>query len=201
MKDISVYNMLGLNPSQIYIVGRPSKKYQNQCQVARFLICVHYRFFSGISWLFCVRSSLKELWFSPHLLLIFLLLCVFDLLTISVCVCSSWARDMQHTSPRSSLGTEPDLRNPPRSAWSWEKVRLASRPSPTSCVSAPTCAGPCRSSSLTRPARPTPNQSEPRASQSQTKTTVEVEEVVGKGHGDGPPCIVETPLPDIEKGL
>uniref|UniRef100_H2RQQ2 Membrane-associated phosphatidylinositol transfer protein 3 n=1 Tax=Takifugu rubripes TaxID=31033 RepID=H2RQQ2_TAKRU len=32
MKDISVYNMLGLSPSQIYIVGRPSKKYQNQCQ-------------------------------------------------------------------------------------------------------------------------------------------------------------------------
>uniref|UniRef100_A0A671TL71 Membrane-associated phosphatidylinositol transfer protein 3 n=1 Tax=Sparus aurata TaxID=8175 RepID=A0A671TL71_SPAAU len=30
MKDISVYNMLGLSPSQIYIVGRPSKKYQNQ---------------------------------------------------------------------------------------------------------------------------------------------------------------------------
>lgn len=33
MKDISVYNMLGLSPSQIYIVGRPSKKYQNQCLV------------------------------------------------------------------------------------------------------------------------------------------------------------------------
>ena len=33
MKDISVYNMLGLRPAQIYIVGRPSKKYQNQCQV------------------------------------------------------------------------------------------------------------------------------------------------------------------------
>uniref|UniRef100_A0A8C6KNN9 Membrane-associated phosphatidylinositol transfer protein 3 n=1 Tax=Nothobranchius furzeri TaxID=105023 RepID=A0A8C6KNN9_NOTFU len=32
MKDISVYNMLGLSSSQIYIVGRPSKKYQNQCQ-------------------------------------------------------------------------------------------------------------------------------------------------------------------------
>uniref|UniRef100_A0AAQ5YTB3 Membrane-associated phosphatidylinositol transfer protein 3 n=1 Tax=Amphiprion ocellaris TaxID=80972 RepID=A0AAQ5YTB3_AMPOC len=32
MKDISVYNMLGLSPSQIYIVGRPSKKYQSQCQ-------------------------------------------------------------------------------------------------------------------------------------------------------------------------
>ncbi|XP_061734262.1 membrane-associated phosphatidylinositol transfer protein 3 isoform X1 [Nerophis ophidion] len=32
MKDISVYNMLGLGPSQIHIVGRPSKKYQNQCQ-------------------------------------------------------------------------------------------------------------------------------------------------------------------------
>ncbi|RXM91734.1 Membrane-associated phosphatidylinositol transfer protein 3 [Acipenser ruthenus] len=32
MKDISVYNVLDLPPSQIYIVGRPSKKYQNQCQ-------------------------------------------------------------------------------------------------------------------------------------------------------------------------
>ncbi|XP_066552365.1 membrane-associated phosphatidylinositol transfer protein 3 isoform X2 [Amia ocellicauda] len=32
MKDISVYNMLGLGPTQIYIVGRPSKKYQTQCQ-------------------------------------------------------------------------------------------------------------------------------------------------------------------------
>ncbi|KAM8854038.1 membrane-associated phosphatidylinositol transfer protein 3 isoform 1-T1 [Synchiropus picturatus] len=32
MKDISVYNMLGLSPTQIYIVGRPSKKHQNQCQ-------------------------------------------------------------------------------------------------------------------------------------------------------------------------
>ncbi|XP_043910804.1 membrane-associated phosphatidylinositol transfer protein 3 [Protopterus annectens] len=32
MKDISVYSTLGLSPSQIYIVGRPSKKYQNQCQ-------------------------------------------------------------------------------------------------------------------------------------------------------------------------
>uniref|UniRef100_A0A8B9GY64 LNS2/PITP domain-containing protein n=1 Tax=Astyanax mexicanus TaxID=7994 RepID=A0A8B9GY64_ASTMX len=34
MKDISVYSMLGLSPGQIYIVGRPSKKYQNQCQVS-----------------------------------------------------------------------------------------------------------------------------------------------------------------------
>ncbi|XP_060799996.1 membrane-associated phosphatidylinositol transfer protein 3-like isoform X2 [Neoarius graeffei] len=32
MKDISVYSMLGLSPNQIYTVGRPSKKYQNQCQ-------------------------------------------------------------------------------------------------------------------------------------------------------------------------
>ncbi|XP_019748219.1 membrane-associated phosphatidylinositol transfer protein 3 [Hippocampus comes] len=32
MKDISVYNMLDLGPTQIHIVGRPSKKYQNQCQ-------------------------------------------------------------------------------------------------------------------------------------------------------------------------
>ncbi|KAF7700060.1 membrane-associated phosphatidylinositol transfer protein 3-like isoform X1 [Silurus meridionalis] len=32
MKDISVYSMLGLSPKQIYIVGKPSKKHQNQCQ-------------------------------------------------------------------------------------------------------------------------------------------------------------------------
>ncbi|XP_043548558.1 membrane-associated phosphatidylinositol transfer protein 2 isoform X6 [Chiloscyllium plagiosum] len=31
-KDISVYSSLGLSPSQIYIVGRSSKKYQHQCQ-------------------------------------------------------------------------------------------------------------------------------------------------------------------------
>lgn len=32
-KDISVYSVLGLLPSQIFIVGRPTKKYQTQCQV------------------------------------------------------------------------------------------------------------------------------------------------------------------------
>ncbi len=42
MKDISVYNMLGLSPSQIYIVGRPSKKYQNQCQVGRFNVSFYF---------------------------------------------------------------------------------------------------------------------------------------------------------------
>ncbi|XP_071339104.1 membrane-associated phosphatidylinositol transfer protein 2-like isoform X4 [Trachinotus anak] len=31
-KDISVYTSIGLCPSQIYIVGRPSKKMQHQCQ-------------------------------------------------------------------------------------------------------------------------------------------------------------------------
>ncbi|XP_076127172.1 membrane-associated phosphatidylinositol transfer protein 2-like isoform X5 [Alosa pseudoharengus] len=31
-KDISVYSAIGLTPSQIYIVGRPSKKMQHQCQ-------------------------------------------------------------------------------------------------------------------------------------------------------------------------
>lgn len=33
-KDISVYTSIGLPPSQIYIVGRPSKKMQHQCQVS-----------------------------------------------------------------------------------------------------------------------------------------------------------------------
>lgn len=32
-KDISVYSVLGLPPSQIFIVGRPAKKYQTHCQV------------------------------------------------------------------------------------------------------------------------------------------------------------------------
>lgn len=32
-KDISVYTSLGLPPSSIYIVGRPTKKMQHQCQV------------------------------------------------------------------------------------------------------------------------------------------------------------------------
>lgn len=32
-KDISVYASIGLPPTQIYIVGRPSKKMQQQCQV------------------------------------------------------------------------------------------------------------------------------------------------------------------------
>uniref|UniRef100_A0A8C2XFH1 Membrane-associated phosphatidylinositol transfer protein 3 n=1 Tax=Cyclopterus lumpus TaxID=8103 RepID=A0A8C2XFH1_CYCLU len=41
MKDITVYNMLGLCPSQIYIVGRPSKKYQNQCQFLSEGYAVH----------------------------------------------------------------------------------------------------------------------------------------------------------------
>ena len=44
MKDISVYNMLGLSPSQIYIVGRPSKKYQTQCQVVQFPFVLFYIF-------------------------------------------------------------------------------------------------------------------------------------------------------------
>lgn len=34
-KDISVYSVLGLPPSQIFIVGRPAKKYQTQCQVGQ----------------------------------------------------------------------------------------------------------------------------------------------------------------------
>ncbi|XP_056127046.1 membrane-associated phosphatidylinositol transfer protein 3 isoform X2 [Rhinichthys klamathensis goyatoka] len=41
MKDISVYSMLDLSPNQIYIVGRPSKKYQNQCQFLSEGYAVH----------------------------------------------------------------------------------------------------------------------------------------------------------------
>lgn len=34
-KDISVYTAVGLPPSHIYIVGRPTKKMQQQCQVEK----------------------------------------------------------------------------------------------------------------------------------------------------------------------
>lgn len=33
-KDVSVYASIGLPPSHIYIVGRPTKKMQHQCQVS-----------------------------------------------------------------------------------------------------------------------------------------------------------------------
>ncbi|XP_060060180.1 membrane-associated phosphatidylinositol transfer protein 3 isoform X2 [Erinaceus europaeus] len=41
MKDISVYSVLGLPPSQIFIVGRPTKKYQTQCQFLSEGYAVH----------------------------------------------------------------------------------------------------------------------------------------------------------------
>lgn len=72
MKDICVYNMLGLSPSQIYIVGRPSKKYQNQCQVVQFpfVSCIS-SFFPGFYCFSVCLFQLKGLGFSlgfSHLL-------------------------------------------------------------------------------------------------------------------------------------
>lgn len=32
-KDVAVYNSISLSPMHIYIVGRPTKKLQQQCQV------------------------------------------------------------------------------------------------------------------------------------------------------------------------
>lgn len=69
MKDISVYNMLGLSPSQIYIVGRPSKKYQNQCQVVRFSSVSFSSFFCSISWCFCLKGCGFSSWFSSFTLI------------------------------------------------------------------------------------------------------------------------------------
>lgn len=83
---------------------------------------------------------------------------------------------------------------------------MASRRSPTSCANAPTCAGPCQCSSPTRHARQTRSPSELRASRSPIRTTgeeweAEVEEeeaaAVDRSRGDGPPCIVETRLPNV----
>lgn len=68
MKDISVYNMLGLSPSQIFIVGRPSKKYQNQCQVLQFPFISSFTSFSLLFFLesFCFSSFtlILSLWLS-----------------------------------------------------------------------------------------------------------------------------------------
>ena len=179
MKDISVYNMLGLSPSQIYIVGRPSKKYQNQCQVV----------WSSSEFVF-------QLIYSVVTFTAILLLSLWNTF-------SSWAMDMQHTSPCFSSDTEPDLRSLLLFAWFWEKVPLVSQQSQTSCVSAPTWEGPCQCSSRTRRAHPTPSPSVPKANRSLTRITVAREEAeqelvvaAGRSRGAGPPCSGETPLPD-----
>ncbi|XP_047661836.1 membrane-associated phosphatidylinositol transfer protein 3-like [Tachysurus fulvidraco] len=41
MKDMPVYSALGLDASQIYIMGRPSKKHQHQCQFLSELYAAH----------------------------------------------------------------------------------------------------------------------------------------------------------------
>jgi len=121
--------------------------------------------------------------------------------TISLCgKCSSWARDMQRTSPPFSLDTEPDPRNPLQSVWSSGRALLVSRRSPTTCVSAATCAGPCQCNNPTHRPHPTPSLSELRASRSQIRTTEEEGEE-DKACGDGPPFTVETPLPDVEREM
>lgn len=37
-KDVAVYSAISLSPMQIYIVGRPTKKLQQQCQVSRRIV-------------------------------------------------------------------------------------------------------------------------------------------------------------------
>lgn len=66
-KDISVYTSLGLPPSQIYIVGRPTKKMQHQCQVSKrkhiLSTDVAFNFFSDQSVsLFTFSCGFKELY-------------------------------------------------------------------------------------------------------------------------------------------
>lgn len=174
MKDISVYNMLGLSPSQIYIVGRPSKKYQNQCQV---FICVFLTsFFSNISWYFCLLIHLKDFGFPldfGHLLLSSYYSVISNPSLYNIF--SSWVMATQRTSPHFSLGTEPDPKNPLLFVWSWGKAHLVSQRSLTSCVSAPTCEGPCQCNSPTHHAHQTPSLSEPRVSRSLIRTTEEEE--------------------------
>ncbi|KAJ8369225.1 hypothetical protein SKAU_G00092530 [Synaphobranchus kaupii] len=63
MKDISVYSMLGLSPAQIYIVGRPSKKYQNQCQFLSEGYAVH------LSCLQCRHRTRSKKSSSAHMVL------------------------------------------------------------------------------------------------------------------------------------
>lgn len=58
-KDISVYTSLGLPPSQIYIVGRPTKKLQYQCQVSLRTVFPLYFFLTSFSALSLSRHSLS----------------------------------------------------------------------------------------------------------------------------------------------
>lgn len=54
-KDISVYTSIGLPPSQIYIVGRPSKKMQHQCQVPFDHFCTAWEKLSFLKCIVCSR--------------------------------------------------------------------------------------------------------------------------------------------------
>lgn len=154
MKDISVYNMLGLSSSQIYIVGRPSKKYQNQCQVVLHscVFCNNSRFCLSHEriWLFLQSSDSCHFFHT---------------------VFSSLVMVTQHTSPPFSLGIEQDPRNLPLFVWSWEKAPLVSRQSLTSCVSARTWEEQCQCNSRTHRAHPTRSLNVHRASQSQIRIT------------------------------
>ncbi|XP_068173107.1 LOW QUALITY PROTEIN: membrane-associated phosphatidylinositol transfer protein 3 [Antennarius striatus] len=149
MKDISVYNMLGLSPSQIYIVGRPSKKYQNQCQ---FLSDGYAAHLSTLQ--FGHRARPKK---SPSVRMVL-------------------------RKGSFGLSAKPDF--------------LCKRTHLRRTMSVQQPDPPC-----TPNPKPERAQSQPESDKEHGEELEEEEEVeeVDKSHGDGPPCIVETPLPDIKK--
>lgn len=108
-KDISVYTSLGLPPSQIYIVGRPTKKMQHQCQVS---LCVVF-----------------------HLNLTFLCIFTDQLLSLN----SSLPMATRLTCPSWSTIRDPDPLRLPALAWSCGKEVLGLAAVGISCGSAITC--------------------------------------------------------------
>ncbi|CAB1432824.1 unnamed protein product [Pleuronectes platessa] len=145
MKDISVYNMLGLSPSQIYIVGRPSKKYQNQCQFLSEGYAAH----------------LSTLQFGHR------------------------ARPKKSSSVRMVL-RKGSFGLPAKPDFLCKRTHLR------------------RTMSVQQPDPPCTPTPKPERAQSQPESdkdhgSEEVEE--DKVHGDAPPCIEETRLPDVKKEI
>lgn len=115
-KDISVYTSLGLPPSQIYIVGRPTKKLQHQCQVSlRAVSPLYFLLFSKVFY------TLTELRLSLH---------------------SSSPMATRLTFPSWSTIRDRDPPRPAALAWSSGRAVSGWAAAATSCGSAITCCAP-----------------------------------------------------------
>lgn len=112
-KDISVYTSIGLPPSQIHIVGRPSKKMQHQCQVPFHTQPPLKIIILNVT---LVRSNPDIPTINKKTILI---------ISIVLSTNSSSQRDMQLICPSWSTTTDLDQPNPAAHAWCSAKAALA----------------------------------------------------------------------------